>query len=211
MNKKKICLILLLVLIVILVGVFVYIKFFKCTGRIELYLHDSSELPVRNANVALKKENGDVIGEVKTGQDGKITYYNVKADSYIIEVLEVPEGYEIEMEKEHKLEVLKSKITTIDIECKRTVAVLAVTIVNSNDEPIKGVTLDVYDEEGYKLHTIDSDADGKVYVEFPEDGVYYFRQSEEQEDMETENLDMTMYKIVVDKDNRTFYKTIKNV
>lgn len=187
-----------------------YNKLSKSTGRIELYLHDSSDLPISSANVLLKKDDYSSIGEVETGRDGKIIYYKVPEGSYIIEILELPEGYEFGSNKEVKFDVNEKKTTKIKFECKRNIGMLAVTIVNSNGEPMENVSLDVYDKEGYRIYKRDSDSDGKIYVKFWENDVYYFRQSEEQENIEKENLDFTMYKLEINEENKTFYKTIKN-
>lgn len=211
MKKKKLYLFLLLAIVcVILLGIILYYRQSKRIGRIEFYLHDSSNLPVSGANVLLKKGDYSSIGEVETGRDGKITYYKVPEGSYIIEILELPEGYEFGSNKEVKFEVVEKEITQIKFECKRNIGMLEVTIVNSNGEPMENVSLDVYDKEGYRIYKRDSDSDGKIYVKFLENDVYYFRQSEEQENIEKENLDFKMYKLKVSEENKTFYKTIKN-
>lgn len=200
----------IIVLALIILGIFIYNIFSNQTGRIEFILKDQANQPVIGATVNLRKASGKDIGTVQTGKDGKITYYKVRKGEYIIEITELPEGYGIKGDKAFDVDVKTGETSSLTKKCTRAGGNLTVAIFDNNKVAMEGIKLNIYDEEGYLLSSYVSDNEGKIYHTFLEDGVYYFKQDEEQEIENKENLDFTMYKITIDDENKTFNQVIYN-
>ena len=64
-------------------------------GKITLNCVDEDGNPVVGATFELLDYEENVLGEIETGTDGKVTFYSVPVGSYILREKEAPEGYKI--------------------------------------------------------------------------------------------------------------------
>lgn len=203
-------LVLLLVVIAGIVGVKFYLNSNAKTGRIEFVIVDQTEIPVVGAEINLAKENGEDIGTVKSGADGKINYYNVKEGNYVINVINMPEGYEIdENAKDVNIEVQENTTTEIEIKGKRNIGALKVIVKDENDNLMEGVEVNFCNVKGELIEKLVTDENGVDYKVIPEEGVYYFDLATSQEITGSYLIDTTLYRINIDETNKTFIKELK--
>ena len=174
-------------------------------GRIELTKVDQDNQPVVGAKFKLSKVDGTIIGEVSTGADGKITFYNVPVGDYVLTEVEAPVGYVIK-EQTTNVTVKADEISTVKVVNERVKGKLVITKIDDANKPLANVKFNIYDSEGYYLQSVVTDAQGKASVDV-EYGTYYFKEVEAPAGY---IMDETMYKFSVDSENRTFYKTVTN-
>lgn len=175
-------------------------------GKIELIKVDQDEEPVVGAKFALKDFEGNVLGEVETGTDGKVMFYNVPVGDYILEEISAPEGYAIK-DKSQNVTVVGGETTTVKFINERLTGKLVITKVDDANKPLANVTFEIYDEEGYVMDTITTDENGKASSKNLDYGTYYFKEISAPEGY---IMDETLYRFKLDEENRTFYTTVTN-
>ena len=175
-------------------------------GKIELIKVDQDEEPVVGAKFALKDFDGNVLGEVETGTDGKVMFYNVPVGDYILEEISAPEGYAIK-DKSQNVTVVGGETTTVKFINERLTGKLVITKVDDANKPLANVTFEIYDEEGYVMDTITTDENGKASSKNLDYGTYYFKEISAPEGY---IMDETLYRFKLDEENRTFYTTVTN-
>lgn len=209
-KKKTIISVIIILLLLLVIGGLLYYRYITQTGRIELVLVDQNDLPVIGAEINLKKANGKNIGNVDTGADGKIKYYKVREGDYILEIIDMPEGYEVEdNSKIANISVEDNSTTYVKMTGERNIGYLKVTVSDENENVMKDVKVNIYDEEGFLLVSHTTNDDGTIYNVFPEEGIYHFDLAQNQDIISKYQLDTTMYRITVDDLNKTFIKEIK--
>ena len=175
-------------------------------GKIELIKVDQDEEPVVGAKFALKDFEGNVLGEVETGTDGKVMFYNVPVGDYILEEISAPEGYAIK-DKSQNVTVVGGETTTVKFINERLTGKLVITKVDDANKPLANVTFEIYDEEGYVMDTITTVENGKASSKNLDYGTYYFKEISAPEGY---IMDETLYRFKLDEENRTFYTTVTN-
>ena len=174
-------------------------------GRIELVKVDQDDQPVVGAKFELSKADGTYIGEVSTGADGVVTFYNVPVGDYILTEIEAPEGYVIK-NKTTNVTVKANETSSVKVVNERITGKLVITKIDDANKPLADVTFGIYDEEGYQITTVKTDAQGKATVNVGY-GTYHFKELSAPEGY---IMDETLYRFVVDEENRTYYKTVTN-
>ena len=203
-------LIALLVLIAVIVGVKFCLTQNGEAGRIEFTLVDQSEFPIVGAEINLSKENGDNIGKVKSGADGKINYYNVKDGKYVIDVINMPEGYEIAEEfKNVDITVEDEKTTNVTLTGKRNIGALKIVVKDQDDKLMENIEVNFSNDLGVFIDKLVTNEDGVIYYTIPENGLYHFDLATNQEIAGRYLIDTTLYRIVVDDENKTFVKELR--
>lgn len=175
-------------------------------GKIELVKVDQDDEPVVGAKFALKDYEGNVLGEVETGTDGKVMFYNVPVGDYILEEISAPEGYAIK-DKSQNVTVVGGETSTVKFVNERLTGKLVITKVDDANKPLANVTFEIYDEEGYVMDTITTDENGKASSKNLDYGTYYFKEISAPEGY---IMDETLYRFKLDEENRTFYTTVTN-
>lgn len=90
-------------------------------GKIEVTVEDNDNNPVIGARIALKSTDGKTYGEVESGTDGKIMFYSVPVGEYVLEQVDIPEGYEVtQIERAKKITVNGEKTTILTFVDKKT-------------------------------------------------------------------------------------------
>ena len=93
-------------------------------------------------------------------------------------------------------------------ESENTEKRLCITIIDSNLDVVPEGKITFYDEEGYLILEKQANKDGKVAISnFEYDTTYYFKQTGTREDLVSDD---TMYKIVIEEGDTSFYTTIVN-
>ncbi len=174
-------------------------------GKIELIKVDQDNQPVVGAKFALKEKNGNVLGEVETGTDGKITFYSVPVGEYILEEISAPTGYIIK-DKSKNVTIKGGETSTVKFVNERITGKLVITKIDDANKPLANVIFEIYDSEGYVVKRVTTDSNGKASVNVNY-GTYFFKEVSAPEGY---IMDETLYKFTVNEENRTFYKTVTN-
>ena len=161
-------------------------------NKIEIYLNDDEE---------------KLIGEYVTGKSGKVIIDNLPAGhKYFILEKEAPEGYilnteKIEFEIKKNGEIVKSEMTNTKIKSK-----LIINKVDSNNNPLAGVVIGIYDLNDNLLGEYTTDENGIIEVEL-EYGSYYYKEISTLEHYVLNN-DKNYFK--VEKDGEIINSTLVN-
>ena len=174
-------------------------------GKIEIVKVDQDDQPVVGANFRLQREDGKIIGEVSTGTDGKIDFYNVPEGNYVLIELSAPEGYVIK-EKSKNVTVKAGETSYVKVVNDRIKGKLVITKIDDANKPLANVKFNIYDSEGYLVTTVVTNVEGKATVNV-DYGTYYFKEIEVPEGYK---IDETLYKFSVKEENKIFYQTVIN-
>lgn len=167
---------------------------------------DQNNNPIIGAKTRLEKQDGSVIGEVETGTDGIITFYKVPVGNYKIVLLDEPAGY-ARKTKSVDFEVILSETTNLTVQNEKITGELTITCTDDKSAPLASMKFNLYDSEGYLITQLETDEEGKVSKNL-EYGIYYFKQADVPEGY---IMDEKMYKIEINKENRTFIKNITDI
>jgi len=175
-------------------------------GEIQLVKVDQDDQPVSGAVFNLYNDANElVVDNVSTGSDGKISFYKVPEGNYVLEEVSAPEGYEIK-NKTQNVTVKAGETTDVKVVNERVTGKLIITKVDDTNKPIKDVTFEIYDSEGYSVQKIVTDENGKASIDLNY-GTYYYKEISAPEGYV---MDTTLYKFSVDNENRTFNAKVVN-
>ncbi|MGN0393878.1 MAG: SpaA isopeptide-forming pilin-related protein, partial [Coprococcus sp.] len=150
-------------------------------GSLEITVKDkTTEDPIPETKVEIYNEEGESVGIFETDAKGKVIVPDLPAGSYTVEVVEVPDGYDI---PESQDKVVEEGITTkADFVLERiedstgeeeTKGSLETVVVEAGTtNKVAGATIEVRNEAGELIKTVTSKADGSVVVEDLEVGDY---------------------------------------
>ncbi len=137
------------------------------TGKISINkTDDETSAPISNVKFKLLNENGDVIGEVITDENGKATFNNLYQGKYILKEIQTDERY-ILNECEFQVNVLFDKTTVIDVENEHKKGNIKVYKVDSdNNRLVLGnVEFKLFSHEFNKfIGTYYTNANGEIEI-----------------------------------------------
>ena len=113
----------------------VHIKFYTPKYKLEIEKVDEDKKKLAGAKFNLCSDNkcNDIIAELKSGEDGKVTYEVEKTGTYYVKEIEAPEGY-----------VLDSKIYSVNVSDSNSTAKITLT----NKARNMNLTKRTVDEDG---------------------------------------------------------------
>ena len=174
----------------------------KIKGDLDFTKEDfSTDEPLPNTLIEIyKKENDELIFSGRTDENGKIVIKNLEYGEYYILEKEAPEGYVLNEEKMYfeiktNGEIVKSIMKNQKIKSK-----IHIHKVDVEDNPLAGVVIGLYDNDGNLLDSFVTDNEGNIDIEL-EYGSYYF-----EELVALEGYQLSKEKVYVDviKDGDTF-------
>ena len=135
----------------------------KGKGTLDVIVRDKdTKDPIPGATVVIKDKDGNIIDTIITGDDGKVHKPDLPEGDYVVEVVEVPDGYTPPEPQDVTIE--KDKTSELIFEVEKGVGDLDV-IVRDKDtkEPIPGATVQIVDKDGTVIDTVVTDANGKIH------------------------------------------------
>ncbi len=176
-------------------------------GQIRLTKVDQDDQPVSGAKFKLTNaDTGEVMVEsVETGDSGVLTFYKLPQGNYVLTEIEAPYGYEVK-EATKNIYVKSGEMSNVKMVNDRITGRIVVTKVDDTNKPLANVTFEIYDYKGNPVTRITTGEDGKASANVGY-GTYYFKEIECPAGYIMED---TVYEFKVDKENRTFYKTVTN-
>lgn len=178
------------------------------TGKIKIVKNDEdTNKPIQGVTFQLTKEDGTVIANSTTNENGEATFPNLYQGNYILKEIATNDNY-ILLDKEFNVNVEFNKTTTETITNEHKKGDLTVFKVDKDNHRIAlgGVTFDLYSEEfGKVIGTYTTDENGEIHVKDLRTGNYKWI---EKETNKWYNLaEDTTTKVVWDKDTAN---TIEN-
>ncbi|AFS77374.1 putative collagen adhesion protein [Gottschalkia acidurici 9a] len=149
----------------------------------------------------VKDSEGNVIGTITTGIDGKATLDGLEFGTYTVKETKSPQGYELDT-KEYTIEVTKEKVNKpILLEVKNYSQVsLEILKVDSEDESklLSGAVFEVRDLGGKRVGSVITDTNGKGKIDNLSLGKYTFIETKAPSGYK---LDTTRYELNVDENS----------
>lgn len=224
--KSKLIIVILVVLIIgiVLLGGYFVIKNQKNTnkaenneakdtsevtttlGKIKLSCIDDENNPIAGCEFELLDNEEKSYGKIKSGDDGIITFYKVPEGDYKIKQIETNPEYELKEEDTKNVTVKGGETSEVTFENKVILGKFEITVVDKNKNAVKGAVFEITDNDDKVVDTISSEENGKCATTV-RCGVYYVKEKSVPDGF---TIDTKSYAFTVDKDNRTFYKTIEN-
>lgn len=153
----------------------------KLSGKAEITKTDiTTSEPLPNATITIKKENGTIVAEKTTGEDGKVVFNNLPPGKYIYCETVAPSGYVIN-KVEGKFEIsANGQIFKATIEDEKIKGNLELTKVNvENGNPLAGAKFEILASDRTTVVASGvTDTSGKVTINNLEYGSYYYRETE---------------------------------
>lgn len=222
-NKLIIILVILLVIVVVFVGAYFMIKNNRnnnktekseiqdtsevtTLGKIKLICIDEENNPIAGCKFELLDNDEKTYGEVETGDDGIITFYKVPEGDYKIKQIEINPEYELKEEDTKNVIVKGGETSEITFENKVILGKFEITVIDKNKNAVKDAVFEIADNDDNIVDTLNSDENGKCLITV-RCGTYYLKEKSAPDGV---TIDSKTYSFTVDKDNKTFYKTIEN-
>ncbi len=134
----------------------------------------SKEVPL-NATYRVTNQEGKIIGEYKTKDDGKIVITELETPVVYVEQIQVPDLYQIHSTKE-KIELKWGENVEKEFWNRKKQGKIQIHIKN-NEKNIEGVYLELYNVEGELITTKVSDTEGKIEFLCFEMGSYIIKEN----------------------------------
>ncbi len=151
------------------------------TGRIKIVKNDEdTNEPIQGVTFQLTKEDGTVIANSTTNENGEATFPNLYQGNYILKEIATNDNY-ILLDKEFNVNVEFDKTTTETITNEHKKGDLTVYKVDKDNNKIAlgGVTFDLYSEEfGKVIGTYVTDKNGEIHVKDLRTGNYTWIEKE---------------------------------
>ena len=151
------------------------------TGKIKIIKNDEdTNKPIQGVTFQLTKEDGTVIANSTTNENGEATFPNLYQGNYILKEIVTNDNY-ILLDKEFNVNVEFNKTTTETITNEHKKGDLTVFKVDKDNHRIAlgGVTFDLYSEEfGKVIGTYTTDENGEIHVKDLRTGNYKWIEKE---------------------------------
>ena len=174
-------------------------------GEIQLVKVDQDEQPVKGVTFNLTSASGSFIGELTTGSDGRISFYNVPEGDYVLTEVSAPEGYVIKT-KTQNIKVVADQVTNVKFVNERITGKLVITKVDDANNKLANVEFKIYDENKSYVDTVVTDENGMATVNL-DYGTYYFKETKAPAGY---IMDEKIYEFSVTNENRLYNATITN-
>ncbi len=151
---------------------------------LEIIKTDTAEKPIPDAVFTVAKKDGTLVGDLSTGQDGKINVFNLDAGYYIITEKSVPAPYILDTTP-HEVLMVQGKTTSITIENKRLPDLTVSKVDSITKDPIQAAKFSVWyavngslSGELRKIGDFSTDKDGLFVLKSVEPGWYRITETE---------------------------------
>lgn len=144
------------------------------SGRLIIKSADGSGNLIAGMKFDVTTIDGALVGSFVTGSDGQYTLNNVKPGWYIVTETKAPANFEIS-EAEKRVEIKNSGSFELTFE-HASLSDLTVEVIDKDTrQPVSGVTLELWVENGDKVATYVSNTSGSILVENLANGVYILK------------------------------------
>ena len=147
----------------------------KITG---IVINSDTEEPLPGVPVKIKDKDGNEVGPIDTEDDGTFTIPDLPDGEYTITVT-YPDPTnpihsiieEVTVIIDHSDEEVVIRLDIPKTTPEENYSIIG-EVIDQNDNPLPGVTVEVYDETGKKIDTVKTDKDGNFILKNLPDGTY---------------------------------------
>ena len=147
----------------------------KITG---IVIDSDTEEPLPGVPVKIKDKDGNEVGPIDTEDDGTFTIPDLPDGEYTITVT-YPDPTnpihsiieEVTVIIDHSDEEVVIRLDIPKTTPEENYSIIG-EVIDQNDNPLPGVTVEVYDETGKKIDTVKTDKDGNFILKNLPDGTY---------------------------------------
>jgi len=160
----------------ILVGAQQTVYFKDYTAGLVIEKTDSKypELMLEGARFQVKRDSdGIVVGEYETGKDGLALVDGLSDGLYTVTELVAPQGYSLDAEpqKVHVRAGTEAHVTFLDTRMSS----ITIKTLDANQQPVPGVVVEVWEQNGVLVNTYTSDATGIIQTDHLPAGHYVLK------------------------------------
>src|SRR5699024_8678670 len=181
----------------------------RITGSLEIKKIDVvNDEPLPNTTFQIKDEEGNVVVEGKTNENGVATFDELPYGKYTYQEIAAPEGYVIDKEP-YPFEIKEDgEVVKAEMENRLIEGSIEITKIDADTEKsLEGVEFTLYDESGEAIAEKQTNGEGIVIFEDLKYGKYTMKETKE---LPNYNENETVYEFDVDKDGEVIEKTIEN-
>ena len=150
-------------------------------GKINVTKKDEKGNHLIGVEIGLFDKDYNLIKSKITTDDEIISFENLELGKYYIKEISANEGYildneyhEVNLEyKDDKTYVVEENIDLINEKIKCDVTFI---VVNEEDEPLKNVKINIYNDDNEVIYSGNTNEDGKIVIENLEYGKYYIKE-----------------------------------
>lgn len=144
----------------------------KQAGQLKLtVLGDSDDNKLDGVAYGIYKKDSDTkVDDITTGSDGTVTK-DLGTGEYYLKLIGAKQGYALSEEKSNfSIEV--DKTTEITLKCSRLTSKILVTVMDTEDNEIEGVTVNIVNDDGVSVGEVTTDENGQALTDALPLGTY---------------------------------------
>lgn len=143
-------------------------------GTLKVIALDPSNQSISDMRVTVTKQNGEKVGEYRTGVDGSVTINDLTPGVYVVTETEAPNGYVIKTATQ-TAQITSTVPAVVEFRHDAIYGLQIKTSVDQTGTPLAGVKYTITKTNGESIGSYTSDAGGLIFVTL-EPGVYVVTQ-----------------------------------
>ena len=176
-------------------------------GTLQITKYDSNNKTLANVKFEITDKEGNVVDTIVTNEQGKAESKKLPIGTYYYQEIEAPDNVVIDTNKYEFALTENNQVIQKTIVNKIKEGKLKIIKVDENNEPLEGVTFNIYDEYKTLVDTIVTNKDGIAQSKELEKGKYYYQEVSAPEGIVVDN---TMYEFEIVEDGQNVIKNMIN-
>ena len=143
-------------------------------GDLVIIKQDTDGNPVADVTFRIEKPNGEFVKEVTTDGTGKAVISDLDSGDYVVTEIRVPDGMLLDTTPKN-VTIKDGETASVTFINDTRSGIRIVKTVEQTGKPLKGVEFSIERDNGERIGTYTTDADGIIYVEL-DPGTYVVRE-----------------------------------
>ncbi len=176
-------------------------------GSLEITKYDSNGKTLAGVEFDILDESDNVVDHIITNADGKATSKQLRMGTYYYKETQAPENVVMDTEKHAFTLTDNGQIVRKTVVNDVKEGKLKIIKVDENNEPLAGVTFEIYDLKMKKIDTIVTNEEGIAESKELEKGTYYYRETKAPEGIK---VDSSIHQFTVVEDGQNVIENVVN-
>ena len=176
-------------------------------GTLQITKYDSNNKTLANVKFEITDKEGNVVDTIVTNEQGKAESKKLPIGTYYYQEIEAPDNVVIDTNKYEFALTENNQVIQKTIVNKIKEGKLKIIKVDENNEPLEGVTFNIYDEDKTLVDTIVTNKEGIAQSKELEKGKYYYQEVSAPEGI---IVDDTMYEFEIVEDGQNVIENMIN-
>ena len=176
-------------------------------GTLQIIKYDSNNKTLANVKFEITDKEGNVVDTIVTNEQGKAESKKLPIGTYYYQEIEAPDNVVIDTNKYEFALTENNQVIQKTIVNKIKEGKLKIIKVDENNEPLEGVTFNIYDEDKTLVDTIVTNKDGIADSKDLEKGKYYYQEVSAPDGI---IVDDTMYEFEIVEDGQNVIENMIN-